>query len=1183
MNRRLGIGLLFQFLLAASLMAQQDRGTIMGTVTDSSGAVVPGVSVTAVNVATAVPTSGATNEVGLYRLLNLPIGQYNLSFRKEGFQTLERGGITLTIAQVAEVNAQLQVGAVTQTIEVRAPTPILNTQTNVLGSTIGLQQIADLPLSIYGGRDASMFAYATIPGVEGDTWSSYISGTQQFSKEILIDGTMAQASETGTLAESYPSMEAVQEFKVDTGGGGGSTGLFTAAGTFMYTLKSGTNVFHGSAFGFLRNEALNANSWANNYFGLPKGRDREVDYGFSAGGPVVVPHVYNGRNKTFFFAAFEQYRQKDLRMGTINDTVPTVDFLEGDLSALLNKSVVLGTDAGGNTIYQGAIFDPGTGLVFPDNVIDQSRFSEPAKKIIQIYKDYYPPLNDGIINNNAEPASGNPYFHQTQFSLKIDHSFSDKDRLTSSVIHTDRPQFQVGGGGVGNHSEGPWSWNGKDILFGGPLSQARWHDIPAWRAQLSWSHNFSPNVLNVASYTFNSYYIGDESVHTGEGWQAEIGFPDIPGSGTFPRIDFGDAVNGIWEDTLGWPGTNPGDWKASTVDEKLDWIKGRHTISLGGSYRAFQMDAPHAGGNLSFYFSNLTTGAPTEPYSSQVGFGFASFLLGDVYRADEARGYSLYGRRKSGAVFVQDKFKVSDRLTLNYGLNWTHYAPLKEKFGRWANFNTTGINPVLGIPGVVDYLSDGSQTFEGKPDWKTFNPHIGAAIKLTSKAVFRAAYSIYYVPIGTDNWGGVPYSFAPGYFPTNIVNPPPNYAPAFNWDDGYPGVWQSGTLDPNYLTWGMVSIDPHSLEVGRLKQWNAGIEYQIAANTRLSVNYLGNRGTRLHDGLMQSNQPSASTYSSLLESGHFGDWVSDAASAAAAGVPYPYAGFAGNAWMAIDPFPQISQQYGFLFFVGSPLGRSQYDALQIELVQRASHGITADFSYNLARFRTNTTNNNFAETWNTDYILQDLSDVSGYDANYIKPYNQHIFKGYIQWALPFGTGRRFLSSSGKLVDAVLGNWSLGSVLYLSTGKPMRISSSNYYPGWNAAVYANVASGADFSRRFDGKQLDLNNPANPSNQYFDPSAFSDPAFGSFGNSGPYVVGLNDFGTYTQDLAIIKEFRMGERFRLQLRGEFYDVFNRHYFNSPYASGIDTNIASPYFGQVTSVQPTSRIGQVGARIQW
>jgi hypothetical protein len=482
---------------------------------------------------------------------------------------------------------------------------------------------------------------------------------------------------------------------------------------------------------------------------------------------------------------------------------------------------------------------------------------------------------------------------------------------------------------------------------------------------------------------------------------------------------------------------------------------------------------------------------------------------------------------------------------------------------------------------VVDYLSDGSQTFEGKPDWKTFNPHIGAAIKLTPKAVLRAAYSIYYVPIGTDNWGGVPYSFAPGYFPTNVVNANADYSPAFNWGDGYyPGVFVSGTLDPNYLTWGMVSIDPHSLEVGRIKQWNAGVEYQIAANTRVSVNYIGNRGTRLHDGAMKGNQPSMSTYSSLLESGHFGDTVSDEASAAAAGVPYPYAGFSGAAWMAIDPWPQLAQNYSVMFFVGCPLGRSQYDALQVELVQRASHGVTADFSYNLARFRTNTVNNNFAETWNYGwgYILQDLSNVSGYDANFVKPYNQHILKGYIQWALPFGKGQRFLSNSGGLANAVLGNWSLGSVLYLSTGTPMKIFSSNYYPGWNGAVYTNVASSADFSRRFDGKVLDLNNPSNPANQYFDPSPFSDPTFGSFGNSGPYVPALKDFGTYNQDLAIIKEFPIGERVRLQFRGEFYDVFNRHYFNTP-----TTDIASPYFGQVTSVQPTCRRGQVGARLQW
>ncbi|MGO8791488.1 MAG: carboxypeptidase-like regulatory domain-containing protein [Terriglobia bacterium] len=350
------MGILSQFLLFAPLMAQEDRATITGTVSDTSGAVVPGVAVTATNVTTRVQTTSTSNDLGLYQIRNLPVGEYSLSFAKAGFQKLDRSGITLVIAQVAEIDVQLQVGAVTQTVEVTGAAPILESETNELGSTIGLNQIADLPLSISSGRDASVFAYDTIPGVEGNTWDSYVSGTQAFSKEILIDGTLAQASETGSLAENYPSMEAVQEFKVDTGGNGGSAGMYTSGGTFMYNLKSGTNQLHGSAVGFLHNEDLNANTWSNNYYGLPRGRDREVDYAFSAGGPIRIPHIYNGTNKTFFFAAFEQYRLHDTVEGPVNDTVPTAQFLQGNFSALLNTNVVLGTDAGGNNVYQGAIF-----------------------------------------------------------------------------------------------------------------------------------------------------------------------------------------------------------------------------------------------------------------------------------------------------------------------------------------------------------------------------------------------------------------------------------------------------------------------------------------------------------------------------------------------------------------------------------------------------------------------------------------------------------------------------------------------------------------------------------------------------------------------------------------------------------------------------------------------------------
>ena len=1159
------------FFTAVAVFGQSDRATLIGTVMDSTGAVIPGVSVTATNVQTKVQTSATTSDVGLYRILNLPVGQYSVLFGKEGFRTLERTGITLGISQVAEIDVTLNLGAVAQMIEVNAQAPVLQSQTNDLGSTMSLQAYRALPLSIDGGRDIMAFAFAVTPGVEGNSWTTYISGTQAFSNEVLIDGTLAQESETGQLLESEPPMEAVQEFRVDTGGMSGARAMYTAGGTFSFIMKSGTNQFHGSAVTLWQNEALNANSWMNNYNAVSKPRSRHSDIAFSAGGPII-------KNKTFVFGAFEQYRKADYTAGSSDRTVPTPDFLNGDFGALLDTSVQLGTDAGGNPIYKGAIIDPTTHLVFPDNVIPQP-FSKVAQQIIPLFQQYYKPLGPGLTNNNAATVSNNPWFHQTQFSVKVDHNFSEKNRLASSYIWTARPRILVDAGGI---------WSTLDPN-GGPLAKSRMQKITDHKFRLSDSYNFTPSLLNVISFTAEHFRNPSLAQAASGDWPSKLGFGDT-GAGNFPEIDFGKKVNGFWEDPIGY--NSKGFYTSNVLvgDETLTWIKGRHTITFGGELRAFQINSHGGNGTLNFDFTNNQTGAPTAPYASQVGFGFASFLLGNVSSASMGTPYDLYGRRKSLSIFAEDSFKVNSRLTLNYGLNWNQTYPFHEKYGHWASFDGSLVDSTTGMRGQTAYLSNGSQTFEGSTRWSDFAPHIGFAYKVANRIVARASYAMFYVPIGIDYWSGVPYGWAPGYFPTNQVPATQNFAPAFNWDNGYPGQSVSGTLDPNYLGTWLVAISPETLRPGITNQWNGGVEFELTPNTRFSLNYLATRGTHLHDGTLEQNAPQNSTLSSLLKSGHEWDWVWDKASAAAAGVPYPYAGFSNFSFAALYPYPQIVGAWDYLFYVGSPRGHSQYDSFQAELVQRTSHGLTMDMSYTLAHqrstgaFNYGTAGSNFQESWETTAWLQDLHDLS-WAGNNIQPYNQSIVKGYILYTLPFGNGRHFLSGKGRWVNGIVGDWTLGTTLYYSTGTPLSVYSYEWYPGpaWGAfgipsTIYSNVAGGADLSRHFDGAKFNPSNHADPGNNYFSPAGFSDPGYGNFGNSGPYVAGLNGFGYASENLAVYKDFKIKERMKLQIRGEFFNVFNRHHFDNP-----NTSLSSPYFGNVMSVGGSPRVGQLGARFEW
>jgi hypothetical protein len=673
-------------------------------------------------------------------------------------------------------------------------------------------------------------------------------------------------------------------------------------------------------------------------------------------------------------------------------------------------------------------------------------------------------------------------------------------------------------------------------------------------------------------------------------WPSKLGFGDT-GAGNFPDISFGSKVNGFWEDSIGY--NSKGFYTSNVLvgDETLTWLKGRHTITLGGEFRAFQINSHGGPGTLNFNFGNNQTGAPTEKWASQVGFGFASFLLGDVASASMGTPFDLYGRRKSLSIFAEDSFKVNSRLTLNYGLNWNQTYPFHEKYGHWASFDGSLVDSATGMRGLVAYLNNGNQTFEGSTRWSDFAPHIGFAYKVRDRIVARGAYAMFYVPIGIDYWSGVPYGFAPGYFPTNNVPQTQDFSPAFNWDNGYPGKSVSGTLDPYYITTGgMVSINPDTLRPGITNQWNAGVEFELTPNTRLSLNYLATRGTHLHDGTLEQNAAQNSALSSLLKSGHEWDWVSDTASAAAAGVPYPYEGFSNYAFAALYPYPQLAANWAYLFNVGSPRGRSQYDSFQAELVQRLSHGLTADMSYTFAHVRSTgafnygTAGSNFQETWETTAWLQNVSDLS-WAGNYIQPYNQSIVKGYILYALPFGKGRRFLSSSNRVVNAIVSDWTLGTTLYYSTGMPLSVYSYEWYPGpaWGAfgipsTIYSNAAAGADLSRHFNGAKFNPSNPADPGNRYFNPAGFSDPGYGNFGNSGPYVAGLKTFGSAYENLAVYKDFKIKERMKLQFRAEFFNVFNRHYFDNP-----NTSIGSPYFGNVMSVGGSPRVGQLGARFEW
>ena len=1208
MKRLLFVLILFTLLAQAVAWAQTDRGSITGTVTDPSGAVVPGVQVAAVNVATQVSTSTITNGAGIYQILNLPIGKYLVTFTKNGFKKFDRAGMTLQIAQVAKVDAELQVGGTTEVVTVTAAAPLLDASATQVGAGLNSKIVTDLPLDIRGGRSLENFAYATVPSVEGDNWQSHIAGSMAFTKEVLIDGTSAVVQIGGHIGESSPSMEAIEEFKVETSGVRAEDGR-TGGGVYKFTIKSGTNQIHGSGFGIFRSESLNANTWTNNFYGRPRDPDNAKTYGISLGGPIR-------KNKTFVFGAFEKYTQQDFRLGPYNLNAPIPAFLDGDFTSLLDTTKVLGTDSLGRPVYSGEIFDPATqrtvtqgavdaitgrtalkggtvkeGFGFDKvtglpisgaaNMISADRFSSASQKIVDIFRKQYAPMRDGLINNSASTLANTTLFHQTQLTVKVDHNLSDKHRLSGHFVWTERPRMLV---------DQKTLWDPNDTANGGgPLANNRLQRVTSRRVAVNDSYMFSPTILNVASFTYGRYRnpsqpFGDTSTN----WPSALGV----GSGlfNFPTIGFGGAVNGISTTKIGdqWGGEYVGN--SFIGNDTLSWVKGKHTFKFGGEFRALQLNSHGAVPRLDFKFAPDQTGLLQENFAAnKTGFGFASFLLGAANGGSRGVPTDYYGRRKTLSLFVQDDWKLTPKLTVTLDLRWELTMPYHERYGRWSTFSTSTVSKSFGIPGTVVFLNDGGQTFETARDWKEFSPHVGIAYQLKPKVVVRAGYGMFYSPIGMNYWEGVPYNFAPGYYGFDQVNPRADKSPAFSWDNGYPGNFIAPTQNPDSVPWGPASIDPKSLFAGYTHNWNFSVQFEVLKDTKLEVNYVGNIGRRLHGGNLQGNNPDMSTYSTWAKNHGVWNSVWDAASATAEGVPYPFPGFGSYAFAALTPYPQIWQNWGWpdnMYFVGERLGRSGYNALQIAVNRRAGTGLSVNASYTLSAAHSNvqTGYGGFDETWENTGGIQNLSpDWLLKEARAPLSYDQrHVLKGIVAYDLPFGKGRKFASGTSKGLDYIIGGWTISGAFRYNTGSPISVNSAysgNYsYPGWYSDIYAMRKDGGDYSRKFNGSNFDFANLNNASNTYVDTSNFSNPAFGDFYQGVKYRSDFRGFGFSNEQIALLKNVKIGERCRAQFRVEFYNIFNRHHFADP-----DTNIASSTFGKVINLSGDPRQGQIGVRFEW
>jgi hypothetical protein len=1196
------IAALMAFAVGAS--AQSNRASITGTVVDSSGAVVAGARIVAKNVETGIETRTVSNDRGIYLAPNLPPGDYSLTVSKEGFKVVGFLHVKLILDQVAELNVTLAPGAISEEITVTTGAPVLETETSTIGTNMNGEVVTGMPLNVYGGRQAEYFAVALTPGYSplSDPYLAVINGNQGFTKDFTIDGTSGTAQIQGDIFESGPSMEAIEELHAETSGVSARNGT-TNGGLIMLNLKSGTNTFHGSVFGYGHNELLDANTYDNDHLkvfcdaGDPtapppcglynKGKSRFWDWGFSAGGPII-------KNKTFIFGTFERYSQNDFTPGPFGQaaTVPTQAFLQGNFGTLLNTANQLGTDTHGNAIYQGALFNPADpGAVYVGNQIPASAFSSVSQKILAIYQKSYRAELPTDIQNDRLPASNSPSQTPNQIVIKVDHNLTQSDKLSGSWVYNHRPRTLVDSGGV-------WAPGSTD---GGSLADARFQMVKANEFRISEAHVFSPSLLNVFNATYNWYWNG--SIPTiGTNFPQQLGFGNT-GATNFPFIDFGkQAWNGDYETQIGntWQGYYVG--ATFVYGDEVTWTKGRHTFTFGGDFRAMQLNSHSGSGALKMQFEPLTTADPSGTYQD-TGFGFADFLLGNVANATESTPFNLYGRRKAMSLYVQDDFKATRKLTLNMGLRWDINFRFHEKYGNWANFDLNAIDPNLGIKGAILYAKNGSDSFEKNQDFKNFGPQIGFSYNPWQKVVFRGSFGILYVPIGIQYWQGVPYGFDPGLRGTNA-------APgAFNWDGNpqYPGVFAASTKNstPSLYQFPVVNVDPRSLNAAYSDTFNIGVQFELTKTSRIEANYIGNRGHRLQDSNLAYNEPSPSTFFKLYNSDptqtNFTSWVCDAASAAAVSqasgvnVPYPYSGFCEPAFVAIAPYPQIAATwynywwYPTLQYVGLPLGQSYYNSMVLHYVKRYGSGLFADVSYTLSRQQADTFTN-FGDNYDIGFnSIQNYGNLSE-AAHTLSPYDQtHVVKAGISYELPVGRGHALLGNAGRLVDSIVHGWKITPLFTYATGKPLTFYSTNVYnfyygePMWSA-IYDNYDLSQYHGRQFSpGGYIypTANDPYPAQNRYFSSGVASNPAQGALGTGPVRISALRGFGSDREDVALHKSFAIGHdgRYSLDCAVEFYNILNRHAFADPNTGSP----GSPTFGLVLGDIGSPRNGQFEARFRW
>src|SRR5713226_3408388 len=700
------------FALTLPLHAQTTNGSIQGTVTDPSGAAVGGASVTGRNLDTGLTITTVTTDAGLYSLANLPPGRYAVTIEGPGLKKYLREGVTVQTGATVALDVQMQLGAVSDNVNVIAHASQLETATSDIGSTVGTSLVANLPLEVSGTIRNPVQFITLIPGFVGNVGNDpgsnstddfKVNGGQEGGTDVLVDGVSISLVSPNTQWNKGVSTEAVQEFKVLQSNFSPEYGE-SGDGIVNLTMKSGTNNFHGSLYDFYRNRALDANSWKNNRLGLPKTVDTQNDFGGTLGGPVYIPHLYDGRNKTFVFFDYEGFR---FHTGGTNVTsLPPEAFRNGDFSALLPAT---------------KLYDPTSHAAIPGNLLTNDPNYTPSSVMKKVFT-LLPPTNGSLTNNVVDRSLSRTTANL--WDLKIDQNISDRQRISFGF---DYDNTNTGG----TSSLGP--------IFGSHTPQRTRY------ARFSHNYTFTPTVMNQFLFGFSRRFRQEISNSLGQGYPQKIGLTGVANT-TFPCIKFtGDP----YQEALNNCGDSEFADNVFQVNDSVSWIKGKHNFKFGGEVRMLQFNVrrlTQASGEFDF------KAAQTSSSTGTGGDSVASALFGLVDTATLNYGAFSGVRYKDYSFYGQDTYKLTPRLNLNYGLRYDLDIPATEAQNRFSAVDPALPNPGAGNTlGAYTYFGSGSgrnnQTRPQDVYHKAFGPRLGFAYTINDKTVLRGGYGIFYEPL----------------------------------------------------------------------------------------------------------------------------------------------------------------------------------------------------------------------------------------------------------------------------------------------------------------------------------------------------------------------------------------------------------------------------------------------------